>query len=103
MKCILNMLQISESEDFDYVINEEGIMTEVMDPKDQGCNLARVLADIVSMVMKISKKYLHALVSAQPLVDSNSTTPAKMRCFSVNFGLESEETYSLTRVKRDWD
>ncbi|KAJ0602933.1 hypothetical protein HanIR_Chr03g0145101 [Helianthus annuus] len=29
------MDEISESEDFDYVINEEGIMTEVMDPKDQ--------------------------------------------------------------------
>ncbi|MFS7924439.1 hypothetical protein Hanom_Chr03g00272561 [Helianthus anomalus] len=97
------MDEISESEDFDYVINEEGIMTEVMDPKDQGCNLAIILADIVSMVMRISKKDLHALVSSQPLVDSNSTTPAKMRCFSVDFGLESEETYSLTRVKRDWD
>ncbi|MFS7924440.1 hypothetical protein Hanom_Chr03g00272571 [Helianthus anomalus] len=55
------------------------------------------------MVMRISKKDMHALVSAQPLVDSNSTTPAKMRYFSVDFGLESEETYSLTRVKRDWD
>ncbi|KAM0030370.1 hypothetical protein Hdeb2414_s0018g00536341 [Helianthus debilis subsp. tardiflorus] len=34
------MDEISESEDFDYVINEEDIMTEIMDPKNQGCNLA---------------------------------------------------------------
>ncbi|KAF5816376.1 hypothetical protein HanXRQr2_Chr03g0133681 [Helianthus annuus] len=97
------MDEVLESEDFDYVINEGGIMTEVLDPKDQGCNLVIALADIVSMVMRISKKDLHALVSAQPLVDSNSTTPTKMRCFSVDFGLESEETYSLTPVKRDRD
>ncbi|KAM0021325.1 putative beta-amylase [Helianthus debilis subsp. tardiflorus] len=82
---------------------DENIMTEVSDQKEQGCCLAFVLADVVSMVMRISLSDRTALASAQPLIDYNAPSVSKLNRMVSSLGLESEESYPLTRVNRDWD
>ncbi|KAI7736542.1 hypothetical protein M8C21_020616, partial [Ambrosia artemisiifolia] len=83
-----------------YLIDEK-YTSYVSNQKHEGICLALTFADMISMVLKITREErIDLILSPQPLIDASVFSVDKFRLFCSEVGLESVNTFPFTRIKR---